>query len=135
MTCVLDASVALSLVLEDEFTAVSEKVISMVSTEGAYVPALWDFEVLNGLRSAERRGRLTAAAVAAAAQGLSRLPINVDPHRPDALRISDLAREYELTAYDASYLALAMDRGLPLATLDSTLAQAAARAGVALVEP
>ena len=56
MTCVLDASVALSLVLDDEFTAVSEKVISMVSTEGAYVPALWDFEVLNGLRSAERRG-------------------------------------------------------------------------------
>ncbi|GJL60901.1 MAG: hypothetical protein NPIRA03_37580 [Nitrospirales bacterium] len=35
-----------------------------------------------------------------------------------------LARKYELTIYDASYLELAKRRGMPLATLDTKLRQA-----------
>jgi predicted nucleic acid-binding protein len=38
-----------------------------------------------------------------------------------------------LSAYDASYLELAMRRGLPLATADRALAAAASHAGVALL--
>ena len=44
--------------------------------------------------------------------------------------IADLARRYRLSAYDASYLELALRVGLPLATLDADLAKAARKAGV-----
>jgi len=47
--------------------------------------------------------------------------------------VLDLARSQRLSAYDASYLELAMRRGLPLATKDDDLAQAARRVGVTLL--
>ncbi|HYF55734.1 MAG TPA: type II toxin-antitoxin system VapC family toxin [Salinarimonas sp.] len=42
----------------------------------------------------------------------------------------DLARRHALTSYDAAYLALALNEGVPLATRDRPLAAAAAREGV-----
>ncbi|MBW9066117.1 PIN domain-containing protein [Rhizobium herbae] len=42
----------------------------------------------------------------------------------DALVVS-LARKHQLSAYDAAYLALAITEGIPLATLDKKLQQAA----------
>ena len=41
-----------------------------------------------------------------------------------------LARRYKLSAYDASYLELALRTGSPLATLDTDLKKAAQAAGV-----
>ena len=41
-----------------------------------------------------------------------------------------LARRYKLSAYDASYLELALRQGIPLATLDADLLNAAKKAGV-----
>jgi predicted nucleic acid-binding protein len=40
-----------------------------------------------------------------------------------------LARAHRLTAYDATYLELALRRGAPLATFDQKLAEAARKAG------
>jgi hypothetical protein len=48
--------------------------------------------------------------------------------------IVQLARTYQLSTYDASYLELAIRRGLPLACLDGKLKTAAA-AGVLLFSP
>jgi predicted nucleic acid-binding protein len=127
---VLDASMALSFVLADEFTAVSKRTLAGVAREGALVPVLWDFEVINGLRSAERRGRLTAAALTNAIHGLQGLRVERD-HRPiDGLRLASLAREFDLSVYDAAYLALAIDADLPLASLDARLTSAGEAAGV-----
>lgn len=41
-----------------------------------------------------------------------------------------LARRYKLSAYDASYLELALRLGMPLATLDEDLQKATKKAGV-----
>ena len=49
---------------------------------------------------------------------------------PDVHRV---AVTYRLSSYDASYLELAMRRGLPLATLDDDLAKASRAAGVTLL--
>ncbi len=46
--------------------------------------------------------------------------------------ITALARAQQLSTYDAVYLFLAMRHGLPLATTDAALRQAAARCGVGL---
>jgi predicted nucleic acid-binding protein len=49
-------------------------------------------------------------------------------------RLQRLSREHGLTAYDAAYLDLALDSGLPLATLDEDLARACQKARVRLVQ-
>ena len=50
------------------------------------------------------------------------------------MRFWGLAREQNLSSYDAAYLELAIREGLPLATLDDRLKDTAARVGVPLVE-
>jgi predicted nucleic acid-binding protein len=133
MRCVLDASMAMSFVLDDEFTAQSKRVLALVAREGALVPAVWEAEILNALRSAEKRGRLSPAALANAVHGLASLPIERD-HRPaDGLRLTTLAHEFDLSVYDAMYLALALDSNLPLAALDARLLAAAKGAGAHIV--
>jgi predicted nucleic acid-binding protein len=47
-------------------------------------------------------------------------------------RLSRLARDHGLTAYDASYLDLALRTGSVLATRDAELQRAAPQAGVTL---
>jgi predicted nucleic acid-binding protein len=133
MRCVLDASMALSFVIADEFTARSKRTLASVVSDGAIVPTLWTFEVLNAVLSAQLRGRLSPAAATNAIHGLEALPIERDGRAIDGVRLTALSREFELTAYDGAYLALALDANLPLATLDARLTKAATAAGVALM--
>jgi predicted nucleic acid-binding protein len=121
---------ALSFVLADEFTSVSKRRLAGVAREGALIPGLWDFEVLNGLRSAERRGRLTTAALANAIHGLHGLPVERDRRPVDGLRLTSLAAEFDISVYGAAFLALALDANLPPASLDVRLNSAAKAAGV-----
>ena len=44
-----------------------------------------------------------------------------------------LAREHKLSTYDASYLDLAMKKGIPIATLDNRLLTAAKRSNVPIM--
>lgn len=83
---------------------------------------------------AERRGRLNGAEVAEARIRLLEMPVAIeDPSLDIAIGLTlVLAREHNLTVYDAAYLEIAMREGLPLATLDSGLRAAAERAGVEL---
>jgi predicted nucleic acid-binding protein len=133
MTCVLDASITLSFVLADEFTADSERALARIAAGGAVVPPLWEFEVLNGLRSAERRGRLTEAGVANALHGLSGLRIETFAQPLGRPQVLSLARRLELSVYDASYAWVAMESNLPLATADRHLARAASELGISLI--
>ena len=82
----------------------------------------------------ERRKRCTQADTVRWLQFLDALQITVDTEtRPRAFReIISLARTHNLSAYDAAYLELALRHGLPLASLDHKLREAARSAGVAL---
>lgn len=132
MSIVLDASTALSFLLEDEFDATAQSVLDEVRHSGAVVPSLWHFELFNALSAAERRGRITQAGIAHALHGLGRLRIETDSRPEDGVQIIDLARRFILSAYDAAYLWLAIESNLRLATRDERLAQAARDAGVVL---
>lgn len=103
-----------------------------MARDGALVPSLWDGEVLNALCSAEKRGRLSAAALANAVHGIESLPIERDHRSVDGHRLTALAKEFDLSVCDATYLVLALDRNLPLAALDARLAAAARSAGAQL---
>lgn len=89
-------------------------------------------EVANGLLTAERRSRISASEATRAGRLLLALPIVVDPvERSRALgETRRVARARGLSAYDAAYLELALRLGLPLATLDGELRNAAEKEGV-----
>lgn len=130
---VLDCSVAVAWLLEDERIPEADALLDRLEGGGeAVVPGLWRLELGNVLAGAERRGRIGATGIARCLGLLARLPIVADRNTEErALReILELSRGEYLTTYDAAYLELAMRRGLPLATLDRSLARAARRVGL-----
>jgi predicted nucleic acid-binding protein len=134
---VLDASATLAWCFEDEGTVPAASVLERLRHQEALVPSLWLLELANGLVVAERRGRVTRAESARFLGLVGELPIRIDQTSTLNLASSvmELAREYELSAYDAAYLELALRLGQPLATLDERLRSAADRAGVGDVAP
>ena len=132
---VIDASVALAWCFGDERTEATASLLERLQTDAAAVPSLWHLEVANGLALAERRGRITPAESAELIALLEMIEIVVDGETSARAftRVLDLAREERLTAYDAAYLELAMRLGLPLASKDGDLCDAAERLGVSVL--
>lgn len=131
MALIIDASVMLRWYFEDEQDP-TEDILRRLSIEDLVVPAHWPSELANGIVIGERRGRSAVAHVDRLMRLLEELQIEVDEEGAAAalVRILPLARAHGLTVYDAIYLELAERRGLPLATYDGPLAQAAASIGV-----
>jgi len=131
---IVDVSVAAAWCFEDEASVFTEAVLDEVARIGATGPVLWMFEMSNVLATAEHRGRVDAERVARFLDALLALPVQVDGADAGALMpaLVRVARAQRLTAYDASYLALAMRTGLPLATRDASLRAARHQVGVPL---
>lgn len=91
---------------------------------------LW-VELRNTFLTLERRGRLTPDFTDRALSTVEGYCIVLD-QMPRSESVLRLARRHQLTAYDALYLELALQRSADLATLDSRLAAAAAAEGVRL---
>lgn len=136
MTFVLDNSVVTGWYLPSQTTDYSDAMATRLETEKALVPALWQLELANVLKTACTKGRLTQAQARQILDTLSQLPIEVDTVAPPGQRqLFELAMRYNLSSYDAAYLELAMRHGLPLATQDEQLKLAATAAGVDVVQP
>lgn len=104
----------------------------------AFVPIIWATEVTNIFAVAERRKLLDEAQARRAFAALEGYDIRVDAECSLEIVFRDvafLARRYQRSAYDASYLELALRKGAPLATKDEALRAAARTAGVALFDP
>jgi predicted nucleic acid-binding protein len=134
---VLDCSVTMAWYFKDEANAYAKAVRKSLGGLDAVVPGLWPLEVANILVQGERRQRSTEADASKWLGYLQMLPIRVDDETAARAwsEILHIARSYDLSAYDASYLELAIRLGLPLASLDSELKAAAASAGVAEFKP
>jgi predicted nucleic acid-binding protein len=133
---VLDASIAVAWCFPGESTLYTEGVLDLLASGvEALTTAIWPFEVANALLMGERRKRLSAAQVTTVLQRISVLPIAIDIIQIDAVfgKILSVARQHQLTEYDAAYLELAVRERLPLATLDNGLRRAARNAGISLV--
>ena len=130
----LDSSAALAWVLPGKATPATDALLETVSSIGAVAPALWPLEIANVLWVSERHRRITLAERSQALEILSELPIQID-ERTAALAFgatAALAATQDLTVYDACYLELALRLGLPLASIDKELRQAALTCGVRL---
>lgn len=126
---VLDSSVVFAWFFADESNDYADAVATSLIKSAALVPALWALEVANTLLVGERRGRSTASQASAFLARLASLPITLEDQTVTAAwsGAMAIARDHQLSAYDAAYLELALREGLPLATLDTKL-QAAAKA-------
>jgi len=136
---VLDASMSLAWLFERESAQEAEcterALLALVDTP-ASVPPIWHLEIANALLVGERRRVVTEAQVFDYLNRLSRLPIITDDAPPHSRRdaVHGLAREHDLSAYDAAYLELALRMDAALATFDRKLAEVARRAGGAIFE-
>ncbi|MDZ7659439.1 MAG: type II toxin-antitoxin system VapC family toxin [Fodinibius sp.] len=98
----------------------------------AVAPAIWPLEVANVIARGETNGLVTEARSSEFIHLLESLAVEVDAETAQRALDStlQLARRFGLSAYDGAYLELALREGLPLATLDSELLDAAAATGV-----
>jgi predicted nucleic acid-binding protein len=133
---VVDNSIVMSWCFQDETSPYSDSILDLLGEATAFVPSIWPLEVGNVLLVAERHQRLGEADSARFLVLLSDLPIVIEQESPERMfkEILSLARKHNVSTYDASYLDLAMRKGLSLATLDQNLRAAAQRGGVPLVK-
>ena len=130
MPFVLDNSVVCGWFLENQATAYGDAIIERLRDDRAAVPALWELEFTNVLRSACLRQRMTAETAQRVVAQITALPIDVDRSAVPASAILALALRFGLSSYDAAYLELALRLQLPIASGDGALRDAAIAAGV-----
>jgi len=133
---VMDNSVVMTWCFKDETSQYADAILDRLEMSTAVVPSIWPLEVGNVLLVAERKKRLSEADSTRFIALLTELPIMIEQESPDRMmkEILFLAREHQLSTYDASYLDLAMRKGLPIATLDNGLIEAAKRSQVTIIK-
>jgi predicted nucleic acid-binding protein len=123
---VLDASVALALALEEPLHDAARAVMTGVADAGSQclVPDVFDAECAAGIAKAVRRGRLRDDLWTGTWMGLARLPVERRPSRLLGEAALQIAFDRGISAYDALYVALSAEEGVPLFTADARLARA-----------
>ncbi len=116
--------------------ALADRLLDSMAGQEALVPVVWHTEVANALLVAERRGVVGKAQVIDYLHRLSRLPLVTDDVGVSARQafVMALGREYRLSAYDATYLDLALRTASQLASFDAKLVAAARAAGGAIFD-
>lgn len=135
MPFVLDNSVVSGWYLDNQATPYTQAIAERLKDDRACVPALWELELTNVLRTACVRQRLHAQAAQQVLIHLGTLPIEIDRHPVARSELLALALRFGLTSYDASYLELALRLQWPLATQDTALRDAALASGVGIAAP
>jgi predicted nucleic acid-binding protein len=127
-TFVLDASALIELAIGAHPDAA---LLRRARTGSGVSPELVDIEALHALRRAERtvEERILRRAVAFVAEA----PITRVSHRPLLGRVWELRAA--ITAYDATYIALAEQLGVPLLTCDARLGRAHGHDAEVIVYP
>ena len=118
---VADASAVIELLLNTPAgQRVADRLLDPAETVAA--PHLMDVEVLQVLRRYSLSGEIGDERSQEALEDFGDLPVIRYPHEPLLPRIWEL--RHNVTAYDATYIALAEVLGAPLMTADARLPQA-----------
>ena len=133
---VIDASVAIALIRNEPVAHDVRRLLMSSSPdagEARLVPFIFWQEVLNTLSG---RYRMRGDAILEALYELDQFGVVTrDTTRADLVLILDVMERHRLTAYDATYLALAISADASVVTLDRALAVAAGRRGILLGGP
>ena len=123
-SAVLDASVVLKWYLFDE--AYGQKALDLLHkfiTKELNIlsPSLLEYEVINGLIIAQKRGRIKEENILTAIEGFFDLQIELKSLSHFYPRALHYCRLYNRSLYDSSYLTLADTEGISLITADEIL--------------
>ncbi len=125
---VADASFCGAWIFSDESSEAAERLLEgmLSGSLQLVVPALWQYEMANMLKSGLVRGRLSESNLVASGRLLGQVPVHAvdNPGSGEFARIFKLATRYELSAYDAAYLELSDRLKVELMTADRKLQKA-----------
>jgi predicted nucleic acid-binding protein len=135
MNFVLDNSVVMRWFFGDgkpNEIAYARAVLNALKQDSALVPVTWGLELANVIARGEAQGVISEARSGMFLEMLEGIDITADEATFSHALTNTLAlsRRYRLSAYDASYLELALREGIALATLDEALQKASKKAGV-----
>ena len=133
MPFVIDNSVVSGWYLESQATPYTEAIAERLREDRAVVPALWELQLTNVLRTACLRRRMTAEKAHQVLARVANLPIAANRVGSPLDELLALALRFGMSSYDAAYLELALRREVPVATVDLAVRGAATASGVALV--
>jgi len=128
---VIDASMAAGWTLDDEKTEVGDKILDEVKNRYLITPSLFWYEYRSILVNNQKRGRIPKDKVSMLLKEVRALEIE-EYSLDDDQAVITLAFQHNLSAYDAAYLALAIQEDAVLATNDKKLASAALAANIDL---
>ena len=125
----------MSWFFEDEADEYSDLVMDKLNIDGAVVPQIWTYEVVNALLVGERKKRLQRTQSLWILERLQKLPISIDDFKPNRVmsEILALGSKHKLSAYDSAYIELSLRLNVPLSTRDKALTTSALHAGIKLV--
>lgn len=126
MTIVVDASVALKWVLEEEG---ADQARLLAASEIMIAPDLWLVECSNVLTMKVRRGQITIAGSGKALDVIVSAPVRIMPTRGSIALAHGLSLELNKSAYDCLYLALALSERATMVTADAAFFRAASAVG------
>lgn len=129
---VVDSSVSLGWLFEEQADVYTEACLQALAQSFAVAPRWWSIEMLNVVLALERRGRLPLGRAVEGLRHVQRLPVQLRDSEASIYELHALAVRHQLTSYDALYLDAALATGLPLATRDKALRQAAIESGVGI---
>lgn len=122
MTVIVDASVALKWVLEEDGSEVARV---LVADEALAAPDLLFIECANVLWVKARRGNLSVADAKAAYAAIEATPIRAIPAQLYAAAAQSIAFDLDQTPYDSLYLAVALAERAILVSADEAFIKAA----------
>jgi predicted nucleic acid-binding protein len=114
---VVDASAVAAVLIEPG--PISEWAVGHMRGKRLFAPEILHYETANILRREARKGTIDETAAALAFRDLQAMPVHCEPFAVLASRIWELRGS--VTAYDASYIAVAEWRRAPLLTTDLRL--------------
>ena len=133
---IIDCSSTISLFLPDEINNdYTNKLYDSFKNNACVVPSLWCYELSNVLLSSKKRNRINDNQINEIVNLIYDLPVEIENINFCYIQnnIFNIANDNNLSAYDASYLELAIRFNCSLATLDKKLIDVAKKLNVSLI--
>jgi len=129
MEIVVDTSVIIAVIVNESR---KEQLVEMTRGASLHAPSSLHWEIGNAFSAMFKRNRIDLSQALKALTSYKTIPIRF--HDVDLKGSLELSDTHGLYAYDAYFLTCAMKVNSPLLTLNASLADAADRAGIAVLE-